>query len=81
MTAKKIKVWTKGSGWVDTFAVPTPFGKERAKEIWKNRDPHDNSVSKNMTPGEIAYVHEVWETLKDTASFSTAFTLILFGKK
>lgn len=68
--------WTNGEK-TQTQAEPTPFGPERAQEIhdasrsWFGPGPHQF-----MTDGEIAYVHEVWDTLPGHTCFMDALLRI-----
>jgi hypothetical protein len=59
--------------------APTPFGVERAKEIWAARGMC-NDISRVVTPGEDAYVKLVWDTLDGASCWMSAFYLILNGK-
>lgn len=54
----------------------TPFGVERAKEIWEERDA-ENCVSHAVTPGEDSYIRNVWEGMPDNTSYMDAFFNIL----
>lgn len=57
---------------------PTPFGVDRAQEIWNARGAQ---WALDLTPGEAAYVHFVWDEIQDgSSSFMTAFLAILNGK-
>lgn len=55
-----------------THAVPTPFGSERAEEIWAQRGQQHDLFSA-MTAGEDEYVRRVWDTLGGTSCWSDAF--------
>lgn len=59
--------------------APTPFGVERARAIWAARGLC-NDISRAVTPGEDAYVKQVWDTLPGSSCWMTAFYLIMNGK-
>jgi hypothetical protein len=44
---------------------PQPFGPERAQELW---DARGLQWSMNLTPGEDAYVRQVWDNMKSGSS-------------
>lgn len=69
--------WRNGHKFI-TMVLPTPFGQDRAEEIWQARQIQ-GEIEGNMTDGEIAYVRRVWDTLPGTASFMTAFWAIQNG--
>ena len=58
--------------------TPTPFGVERAREIWAQRGSQ-HEVESKMTDGEKAYVKAVWDALPGESCWMTAFFLILNG--
>lgn len=60
--------------------APTPFTRQRARQIWKQRGPGDDLSKTDMTPGEDAYVYEVWKRLPGADStWIDAFRAILRG--
>jgi hypothetical protein len=59
-----------------TTIEPTPFGADRALEIWENKGPAAAYV---LTPGEDAYVKQVWDLLGDESSWTTALMNIAHG--
>jgi hypothetical protein len=64
--------------------TPTPFRKERAREIFdecrKSHGPWSDQLDKVMTDGEYAFVKSVWDVIVDgERSFATAFFRILRG--
>jgi hypothetical protein len=61
-----------------TKVAPTQFGVDRAKAIWAARG-WCNDVSRAYTPGEDAYVKQVWDTLPGNTCWMSAFFLILNG--
>jgi len=58
---------------------PTPFGRERAEELWAARGLQWDMEEK-LTPGENAYVNQVWMTLPGTSTWMDAFFRIRDGK-
>lgn len=70
-----------GSGALMTRDEPTPFGQARARQIWAKRGLQ-NELRHAMTPGEIRYVHDVWDEHypEGISSWKTAFFAILNGK-
>ena len=60
--------------------TPTPFGPERAQELWDARGIQWNMS--HLTPGEDAYVRQVWDTIRsDSSTWMTAFFRILGWNK
>jgi hypothetical protein len=60
-------------------ATPEPFGRERAQEIWSRRGLACDFTGV-LTPGEDAYVRQIWDTLDGDASFIVAFEMIRHGR-
>lgn len=62
-------------------AVPTPFTRQRAAEIWAERHKRCCSVDAVMTDGELAYVTQVArDRLEAGATTLDAFTCIMDGR-
>ncbi len=59
---------------------PTPFGCERASEIFKQRGPFFDFSCTDMTPGEDSYVRLVSSRMPDRSSWASAFYEILNGR-
>lgn len=55
---------------------PTPFGRERAAEIWEGRTSQ-NSIDRCVTPGENAYIRAIWEQMPDETAYMDAFFYIM----
>ena len=56
----------------------TPFGKERAREIWDKRGAQYDLSNSGMTPGEEEFVREVWDANAfDGSSWISTFLDIL----
>lgn len=58
---------------------PTPFGKERAEEIWAQRG-HQHAVEHAMSPGEVSYVSTVLRTKPGDWCWMNVFFEILNGR-
>jgi hypothetical protein len=61
---------------VKTNVEPTPVGNIRALEIWESKGP---AGAFDVTPGEDAYVKEVWELLGGESSWASALLNIAHG--
>ncbi len=59
-----------------TRATATPFGPERALEIWEQRGPQWD-VSSSITPGEDEYVREIWNSMPANRCWMDAFLSVL----
>ena len=79
---RKVVYWNKGQRYEFDNVIPTPFGKERADEIFEQckadakHGPWTDQLSNNLTHGEIAFVHCVWDCMNGNSSFSSAFFVI-----
>jgi hypothetical protein len=60
--------------------VPTPFGQARAKEIWDKRGAAHNLETGEMTPGEAAYVRQLWDEKPGNSRWMDGFFDILNGR-
>ena len=82
---RKVVRWQGGQKTEIENVMPTPFSKERAQEIRNNAGeaakygPWSDQLSPNMTDGEIAFVHCVWDLMDGSSAFVNAFGLILCG--
>jgi hypothetical protein len=82
---RKVVRWERGQRIENENVMPTPFSKERAQEIRDNAGkaakygPWSDQLSPNMTDGEIAFVHCVWDCMDGSSAFVNAFGLILCG--
>lgn len=83
-TPRKVVRWINGKR-VSTCVDPTPFQKERGEEIFENARtqaknmPWVEFLDRNMTDGEIAYVHCVWDLMSGSSCFVDAFHVIRQG--
>ena len=60
--------------------IPMPFDAARAEEIHAAAPGYNDDVFQQMTDGEIAYVHALWDTIPDgRASFNTTLNAIRKG--
>lgn len=57
---------------------PTPFDRGRAAQIWAARGLQ-NTVTHAMTPGEVAFVTALWDTMGGSSCWMSAFYEILNG--
>lgn len=78
LSPRKVVQWRKTGRVEFENVVPTPFGPERAKEIYSKRGFMLGNIADTITPGEDAYVLAVWDTIKSgSSSWMTAFYEIL----
>lgn len=84
-TPRKVTRWEHGKK-KSTCVDPTPFTKERGEEIFQNAREQAKSMpwveflDKNMTDGEIAFVHCVWDCMSGSSCFADAFHVIRRGE-
>ena len=59
---------------------PTAFGAERAKAIYAQRGIAGDLSRSDMTPGEDAYVKQVWRAMPSNTCWMDALSCIAKGK-
>jgi len=62
-----------------SHATPTPFGPDRAHQIWEARG-HENDFSRALTDGEDEYVRQVWDAMPETSTYQDAFFRVMWGE-
>lgn len=79
MNKRNVVRWKNGERVEIKDVTPTPFGPCRADQIWSHREyadfPYDAA-----TDGELAFIHEVWDTMPGSSCFMDAFSNIAQGR-